>query len=372
MDESIQTGEAVALPEAPISASDYGDAYLYKGDCMVSMRTMIADGFAGKFAAVICDPPYGIGFSGKKWDSPDTVAFRPEVWGLAMELLAPGGHLVAFGAPRTYHRLACAVEEAGFEIRDQLLWLHSQGKPVCQDVGQFIDLALGCVREPKVIPYTKSRIGNPKNRAVERPYITRARELGHHIKAGDVPVSPEANHWNGWGDNLKPGHESIVLARKPLASPTLARNALAYGCGPINVAACPGPNGTTTCNVLRDDSAEVEDAFPDVGKDKSAANYFSAFGWTPEEADVRQWHYCGKDKGNDYTHCTVKPLSLMRWLVRLLCPPGGVVLDPFSGSGTTLEAALLEGRYSVGCEMNEESWADTDKRIARVQAKLAA
>ena len=379
-DATVQEIQTVKGTAPPFPSSDYGDTFLYRGDCLSAMRNMLEDGFAGMFAAVVCDPPYGLDFSGMSWDSPDTIAFRPEVWTLAMELLAPGGHLVAFGSSRTYHRLACAVEDAGFEIRDQLLWLYGQGRAVDQDVSKEIDRVLGFEREKKVIPFSKSTIGNTKNRKDHRPNHTLARERGYHVTAGDTPLSEEAIHWNGWGNNLKPGHEPIVLARKPLerapgvkrGNPTLAKNALAYGCGPINTGACPGPDGRQAGNVLCEAAPDVVDAFPMVSAKTSAASYFSAFGWSPDEEDAKNWHYCAKYKVSEYEHCTIKPVSVMRWLIRLLCPPGGVVLDPFSGSGTTLEAALLEGRYSVGCEMNEASWADTRLRITRAQEKLAA
>jgi DNA modification methylase len=432
MSEDTRTADAPETPAAPvIEVADYGDAYVFKGDCLASMQHLIALGLTESVHAIICDPPYGIGFMARNWDTPETIAFRPEIWSLTLQLLKPGGHLAAFGSPRTYHRLA--VEDAGFEIRDSLMWIYGTGFPKNVDVSREIDRTLGAVREPKRIPYAE--VGNLKARGDVRPFMVKAAELGYHEMPGDTPVSPEAAQWSGYGTALKPGHEPILLARKPLKG-TIAQNVLAYGTGALNIDACRVGDevvraraqvggekfGRTVddqgevprvvvdagqrsrrhpANVVHDGGDAVVDAFASfaapgqkaasrTGGDKSgsvygkmghppeamqprgdtgtASRYFSSCGWSPEEEEDKLFHYSGKANKAERagsSHPTQKPVALMRWLVRLLCPPDGAVFDPFSGSGTTLEAALIEGRHALGCEITPEYWPDIERRVKR-------
>ncbi len=336
-----------------IAATDYGDAFLYRGDCLRVMRAMIDQGFSGQIDSVVCDPPYGIAFGGEVWDSPDTVAFRSEVWTLALQLLRPGGHLIAFSARRTFHHLAVAIERAGFEIRDQLLWLYGTGNPANQDVGKFIDKQLGAVRGVKRIP--RSATGNTKARSQTRPNIELAKLRGFHETADSTPITAEAIRWDGWGNNLKPAHEPMVLARKPLAETSIARNVLAHGTGCINVDASRVPEGNRfPATVIVDGSADVADILG------AASRYFYAAKASRAEKGAT-------------SHLTVKPLSLMRYLTRLVTPPGGVVLDPFCGSGTTLEAGVLEGFRPIGIELTPDYWPDVDARMRRAMGgSLAA
>lgn len=234
-----------------------------------------------------------------------------------LRVLKPGGHLVAFGGTRTWHRLATAAEEAGFEIRDSLVWLYGTGFPKSLDLTAALE------------------------RNVSRDQPTRS--------------ALDATHWQGWGTALKPAQEPIVLARKPLAG-TVASNVLAHGTGALNIDACridPGPTpgaqppaqpsrGRWPTNVFLDPSqAAVLDRM-------SHPNSASRFFWVAKPSTAERVTVAG------VAHPTVKPVTLMRELVRLVTPVGGTVLDPFAGSGTTVEACLLEGVSCVAIERDAQ------------------
>ncbi|WP_419900616.1 DNA-methyltransferase [Roseomonas sp. USHLN139] len=306
------------------------------------------------------------GFMGKEWDGGD-IAFQPETWRLAFDLLKPGGHLLAFGGSRTYHRMAVAIEDAGFELRDTVMWLYGTGFPKSHDVSKGIDKMLGAERE-KVAP--KSVIGHQRNIGNVRPYMLDP----NHMTVSDEPASPEAAQWQGWGTALKPAFEPIIVARKPLAG-TVAANVLAHGTGALNIDACrvqgednpvkwdkprggiwttdsaatgtlvENPAGRWPANVIHDGSEQVEAAFPG----EAARFFYSAKASKADRADSK--------------HPTVKPLALMRYLCRLVTPPGGTVLDPFSGSGTTLQAAMECGFNAIAIEREPEYQADIRRRI---------
>jgi site-specific DNA-methyltransferase (adenine-specific) len=336
------------------------------GDCLEVMRRLVDEGV--RVDSIVTDPPYGIGFMGKKWDTPGSFVERKtdttrtwdhvggnhnpsnaldaartrrregvrfgrwcEDWAsAAIDLLRPGGHLVAFGGTRTFHRLACAIEDAGFEIRDQIGWVFGSGFPKSRNVG------------------------------------------------------------NGWGTALKPAWEPVCVARKPLIG-TVAENVLQHGCGALNIDACrvetaPGDKGEWPiterrhsdvaytlapvatvqdkgrwpANVIHDGSEEVLAGFPaEAGGGRSAARFF----------------YCAKASGAERAgskHPTVKPLALMRYLCRLVTPPGGTVLDPFAGSGSTLQAAVEDGFNAIGIEREAEYVADIERRLERAQPRLVA
>ena len=313
--------------------------------------------------SIVTDPPYELGFMGKKWDS-SGVAYRVDVWAEALRVLKPGGHLLAFGGSRTYHRMACAIEDAGFEIRDQIQWIYGSGFPKSKNIG------------------------------------------------------------GGWGTALKPAHEPIVMARKPLIG-TVAENVQAHGTGAINVDGCrvetsdtyAYPNGPVGCkssefhyqgrsekpaesnplgrwpaNVIHDGSEEVLEQFPEAtgqqgdvrgtepsctGDENTVAfgkfNRVAFRGKRNDSGSASRFFYCAKaskedrdwalEKGNH--HPTVKPIDLMRYLCRLVTPPGGIVLDPFAGSGSTLRAAFIEGFKPIGIEISDEYC-----RIARARMNL--
>lgn len=408
-----------------------GRVVLHQADCRDALRSL-AD---NSIDSVVTDPPYALvsiqkrfgkpgsapakdvygrgaaGFMGKQWDTGE-VAFSEEFWAEVLRVLKPGGHVVAFSGTRTYHRMAVAIEDAGFDIRDQLGWVYGSGFP-------------------------KS-----------------------HNQHGD---------WEGWGTALKPAWEPIALARKPLVG-TVAGNLAEWGVGAINVDGCRvehggaedtrrnaagGDNGLTgtgtfkirerraedqelhsgrwPANILHDGSEEVLAAFPDTKSGSRKAGEYGLMGYHGADAapmpaidgdsgSAARFFYCAKasradrDAGLDHlpkksggmvsntsgqhttrrdegyeptpranTHPTVKPTTLMQWLCRLVTPPGGVILDPFMGSGSTGKAAVLEGFQFIGCEREDEympiatariAWAtgaaSTDERPAVAQQQPAA
>lgn len=314
---------------------DDGDVGLYLGDCLDVLREMDPE----SVDAVVCDPPYGLEFMGKEWDryAPPQFAAWCETWAReALRVLKPGGHLLAFGGTRTFHRLTCGLEDAGLEIRDCLSWLYGSGFPKSLDVSKAIEKAAGAARE-----------------------------------------------WQGWGTALKPAWEPCVVARKPLAG-TVAENVQQHGTGALNVDGCrigADGGGRWPANVaLDEDAAAMLDAQSGVQRDGIAVNRnrpedgstYNASSYMigdKRRQDVgyggsggaSRFYYTAKasradrnTSGANNTHPTVKPTDLMRWLVRLVTPPGGVVLDPFAGSGSTLVAARAEGFRAIGIEREEE------------------
>jgi DNA modification methylase len=325
------------------------------------------------------------GFMGKQWDTGE-VAFSDVFWAECLRVLKPGGHVVAFSGTRTYHRMTVAIEDAGFEIRDQLAWVYGSGFPKSHDVSKAIDKAAGAVREKVRV----TNVRNPKATGggkdgmagATRPWIESALERGYHEKDGDEPATPAAREWQGWGTALKPAWEPICLARKPLAG-TVAENVLDHGTGALNIDGCrvgseggtrkadPVPESKTVsafgnglngggvapidagrwpANIVHDDSTEVTGAFPD-----GAARFFYS-------AKADKLDRIGSK------HPTVKPVDLMQWLVRLVTPPDGTVLDPFAGSGSTGEAAWREGMRCILIEREEEYQADIAERLRLTNA----
>lgn len=378
----------------------------HAGACSMSVQILIGDARerlkelpAASIDSCVTDPPYHLtsivkrfgatnaapvkpgktgayarasrGFMGQTWDGGD-VAFQPDTWAEVWRVLKPGAHLVAFSGTRTYHRMACAIEDAGFEIRDQLAWVYGSGFP-------------------------KSH-----------------------------------NQDGGWGTALKPAWEPIAFARKPLAG-TVAANMAAHGTGAINIDGCrittdevlrvgagniparhdpevprgrdgeasaakryqsegatnfaatPGPrggdpSGRWPANIIHDGSDEVVAAFPTVAsgapsgiKAGGSKNVYGDFaGGIPvtgygDEGSAARFFYCAKatseERGEGNTHPTVKPIELMRWLCRLVTPAGGTVLDPFTGSGSTLVAADMEQFSAIGCELSADFAAIAERRI---------
>ena len=299
----------------------YGDAarwLLLHADCLTLMPELPEN----SVDAVVTDPPYGIGFGGEAWDGgtlTEGSAFQrwTTAWAAeALRVLKPGGWLAAFGSPRTAHRLVAGVEDAGFEVRDQLLWLYAQGVP-------------------------KSR-----------------------VRGG------------GLGLGLKPAYEPVLLARKPFKG-TLDANLAAHGTGALQIDAArvprrEGGRGFWPANVVLSHDPDCRpgrcrpdcpvaliDTEPRPGREVSRLFFASKANRQEREAGcealaLRQVPIYARGGGSvrlvRNTHPTVKPLALMRWLVRLVCPPGGTVLDPFTGSGSTGAAAVLEGRRFVGVE----------------------
>jgi site-specific DNA-methyltransferase (adenine-specific) len=345
--------------------------------------------------SIVTDPPYELGFMGKSWDA-SGIAFNIKVWAECLRVLKPGGHLLAFSGSRTYHRMAVAIEDAGFEIRDQIMWIYGSGFPKSLDVSKAID----------------------KNAGVEREIISEIPAygiggngiLGGHSEGATAkltyPFTAEAKQWQGWGTALKPAHEPIVVARKPLIG-TVAANVLTYGTGGLNIdGARIGNEGGTA----RDGKANQPNdsgwenmrghGIQELNKGRWPANVihdgieseWSKFfycakaskGDRNEGLDLEQFplrHYTTANKMGGETdtmltgsgnprdsrkqnyHPTVKPTDLMRYLCRLITPPGGIVLDPFMGSGSTGKAAIYENFKFIGIEMLDDYISIAEARI---------
>jgi DNA modification methylase len=411
------------------------------GDCLDVMRRLIADGV--QVDSVVTDPPYHLtsivkrfgkpgsaeckvgatgayarsskGFMGKEWDGGD-IAFRAETWELALQLLKPGGHLVAFSGTRTYHRMACAIEDAGFEIRDQLAWCYGSGFPKSHDISKAIEATLAHGGS-STIQMRKAAMGGdykPYDGAGEfRTGKTRAKNSPNPKGAEFAPATEAAREWQGWGSALKPAWEPIALARKPLIG-TVAANVLAHGTGALNVDGCrveaepwthPGSNavggvygdfandaprqndkGRWPANLLHDGSPEVLAGFPETGGKLGGGyerapsesigtfktNARTTFDISDAGGSAARFFYSAKADASDRLgskHPTVKPTDLMAWLCRLITPPGGTVLDPFAGSGSTGMACLREGFDAILIEREAEYIADIKRRLAHVKGE---
>ena len=366
---------------------------LLKGNCLDTLKTLDT----ASVDSIVTDPPYELGFMGKSWDN-SGIAYSTELWAECLRVLKPGGHLLAFSGSRTYHRMVVAIEDSGFEIRDQIMWLYGSGFPKSLDVSKGIDKAAGLLKDEgkafTVAGRTDANLPDPITKNYKPP----------------LPATPEAQQWEGWGTALKPAHEPIVVARKPLIG-TVANNVLTYGTGAINIDGSrvnsgdeavatflkkgnksdngiygDGLNGSKSigavtnygrwpANVIHDGSDEVLAGFPN-----EAARFFYCAKASKSERnaglgklDGREVHRYGAGIGEGKTpdapaidknfHPTVKPVALMRYLIKLVTPPGGRVLDPFLGSGTTAVAATLEGFEWIGCEMTEDYWPIIEARV---------
>ncbi len=301
-----------------------------------------------------------------------------EAWARALyECLLPGAYLFAFGGTRTYHRMVCAIEDAGFEIRDQFAWLYGCGFPKSHDVSKAIDKSKGATRTESLGKSNRHGGGIAGNGT--------SYELPPDVPELYAPATPEAAAWQGWGTAVKPALEPIVLARKPLDG-TVAHNVLTHGCGGLNIDGCRTDLGRFPANVLHDGSPDVLGAFAEFGTTKSSGHVRvnnTALGrmnddaWQPtrtlcagvnDSGSAARFFYSAKaDAGDraDSKHPTVKPVDLIRWLVTLACPPGGHVLDCFAGSGTTGEACMLAGFDCTLIEREAQHAKDIEHRIKR-------
>jgi DNA modification methylase len=424
--------------------SDDGRVELICGDCVDILPTL------GRVDACVTDPPYGLSFMGKKWDyDVPSVA----IWQECLRVLKPGGHLLAFAGTRTQHRMACAIEDAGFEIRDMIAWVYGSGFPKSADVSKAIDKESGVERE-----VVGSKIGQPGYSLTDGKGGLYGGGFGAD-GTGDgecritAPATEAAKQWEGWGTALKPAHEPITVARKPLVG-TVAANVLEHGTGGLNIDMCRvGTDGGTTrsgqadypknpdgtedrshswartghgieptnsgrwpANLIHDGSDEVVGLFPqtksgkaEVGTGKGFAENASGIASTGKIAScfgdsgsAARFFYCAKASKRDRDegceglgerkagalnmrtdahserngmdtaprrnhHPTVKPTDLMRYLCRLVTPKGGLVLDPFMGSGSTGKAAIMEGFGFIGIERDPVYF---DMAVARVQAAM--
>lgn len=429
---------------------------LERGDCAEVMASMESN----SVDAIVTDPPYGLAFMGADWDSfgastgKESIDERRDkmneylgsnavvpafasshshmpklsemrefqkrmtpIFAEALRVAKPGAHLLCFGGTRTFHRMACAIEEAGWEVRDCIMWTYGQGFPKSMDVAKAIDKSTGYVGE--VIGERTVDVGMQ----------------GGHMHAGRKQqqqqqqvrsLSDLARKWDGWGTCLKPAWEPIIVARKPLDG-TVAHNVLTWGVGALNIDACRVPTSETIsnhsrtadaarskgkygdssaqethqtsgqslgrfpANLVHDGSEDVLALFPQSkgqqgnlsGNEPSRTGDNGIYGHYGPRSEciarndfgsAARFFYCAKankkDRGEGNDHPTVKPTELMSWLVRLVTPQGGVVLDPFMGSGSTGVAAKREGMGFIGIERDGHYFEIASRRLESEPATL--
>ena len=458
---------------------------LYHGDCLDVLKELEMN----SIDSIVTDGPYGLSFMGKKWDY-DVPSV--EIWQECLRVLKPGGHLLAFAGSRTYHRMAVRIEDAGFDIRDQIMWIYGSGFPKSHNISKQLDKRGGnnnltkevadALKEARVsrgISKTEAdklfcdgttnyqwfegrkdgvrlpddetfqkicnewneldkykTIINSANREVVGKYEGDAGGLGGErlgSKGGDItiPATNVAKDWEGWGTALKPAHEPIVMARKPIEG-TVAENTLQYGVGGLNIDATrvgykddadknsfdirkydsykstfqsyeentldktdykveqPNELGRWPANVILDEEAGqiLDEQSGERGngwkKNYGATDYngkqydsstqqcvfgggFTGKNTYADTGGASRFFYCPKaskkDREEGNVHPTVKPTDLMKYLIRLVTPKDGIVLDPFMGSGSTGKAAMQEGMWFVGIEREREYYEIAKQRI---------
>lgn len=412
--------------------------------------------------SIVTDPPYELSFMGKKWDS-SGISYNINVWKECLRILKPGAHMLVFGGTRTYHRMTCAVEDAGFEIRDSIQWIYAQGFPKNHNISKAIDKIKGV--KGKVVGKKDFSYPKSDNSIQQSSYGISGGKLAKGTTAERVkldimaPTSIKAQQWEGWGTALKPAHEPILLARKPISEKNIALNVLEHGTGGINIDKCrvdyqseydksqatpqgkctskeigvigaspdvgrnieridfnrPEQKGRWPANVIFDEKAgKLLDQQSGVSKSKKSLmgkgfddsnvyntgdlNFKSERGFN-DSGGASRFFYCpkaskkernlgcedlekrqqnssrkeGKPGGDNPRnrgvhkranyHATVKPLKLLRYLVKLVTPPNGIVIDPFAGSGTTCIACKLEGFRFIGIDVENDYCEIARKRI---------
>jgi DNA modification methylase len=383
------------------------------GDCLEVMAGMEAS----SIDTIITDPPYGLSFMGKDWDHGiPGVAF----WEAALRVAKPGAFLLAFGGTRTFHRLTVAIEDAGWEIRDCMMWLYGSGFPKSHDISRAIDKAAG--EDPIDIGQSTNWRESKRNREQNGQMEVRGDNAGRLT----APATDAAKEWDGWGTALKPAWEPIIVAMKPLDG-TFANNALTHGVAGLNIdgaripttddlngggytprnhptawvgsggmhkvgASAGGefvqPEGRWPANVILDEAAGemLDEQSGESGSSKTTqrttpanrAETYSGFencsgrvnapNTYAGSGGASRFFYCAKasrsERGEYNKHPTVKPLKLMEYLCKMtMTPTGGVVLDPFAGSGSTLLAARNVGRNFIGIEISNESCGVIKRRL---------
>lgn len=335
---------AERLMKLPEPIYDDGRATLYLGDAVELFPRLPA----ASIDALVTDPPYGLSFNGQAWD--DATGFReslphidtsamtaPEVfetwctaWAAgALHALKPGAHVAAFGGARTWHRMVRGLENAGFEIRDQIAWLHSTGMPKSMDLSHAIDKHHGVQRPDRTV------------KTSEHDGVLGATRT---VLSKGTPVTAEAQQWEGWGTALRPSFEPIIIARKPPEGNTI-RNVLRHGVGGINIDGARFADDRWPTNVAFDPSqADALDMLTGTWQGEALSRKFPIFRFDHKPSAGERPRAFG------VSHATVKSLALMRWLITLVTPLHGVVLEPFTGSGTTLEAAASLGHRVLGFE----------------------
>lgn len=368
---------------------------LLLGDCLDKLKELADE----SVDSIVSDPPYGLSFMGKKWDyDVPSVA----IWRECIRVLKPGGYLLAFAGSRTYHVMAMRIENAGFDICDQLMWIYGSGFPKSHNISKAIDKKVGA--KGKTL-YVENRKNSPSG------LVLLGRDSKDIERIISAPAAPAARIWEGWGTALKPAHEPIVMAQKPIVEDTIEMNVLKHGIGGLNINACRIGNegatkrshqsvnktitGWTTghavhavhagrwpANIILSEEAGVD-------LDRSQGDLPTAgpsrFFYVPkvskrernagiEKMVTKKVHRYGSglgegidpqapSKDNNF-HPTIKPILLMEYLIRLVTPPNGIVLDPFMGSGST-GCAAVAGEWSfIGCELSPEYFEIAKRRIA--------
>lgn len=385
---------------------------IYNMDCLEGMK-LIPD---NSIDSIVTDPPYELGFMGKSWDSTG-IAYNVELWKECLRVLKHGGYLLAFGGTRTYHRMACAIEDAGFEIRDQMQWIYGSGFPKSLDISKAIDKKLGAKREV-IGEYKHPTAKNGKRTGNKSPYQAENNPLDGSYNV-TAPSTDLAKQWEGWGTALKPANEPIVVARKPLSEKTVAENVLKWGTGGINLDDCriehnepikttnrkqrsatwntdtcgfdstknttasASPLGRFPANVIFDEEAgkmlDEKTGVLSSGKMKQhiEGGKYNVYGkMYPRDVETigdsggaSRFFYCAKaskkERGEGNTHPTVKPISLIRYLITLVTPPNGICLDLFEGSGTHALACKELGLDYIGFELDKQYCDIANKRILK-------
>ena len=428
---------------------------LYQGNMLDMLEVIDKE----SIDSIITDPPYELNFMGKGWDN-SGIAFQPDTWKKCYEVLKPGGYLLAFGGSRTFHRIACAIEDAGFEIRDTIMWLYGSGFPKSQNIGKMYDKKMGNDR----VKIGETKIG--KTSLGDGSGWDTSQNMKDIKATGKIDITKGTSKFEGWGSSLKPSYEPIIVARKPFKG-SLVDNVIKYGVGGINIDECrvehneplkttnrkgiqnygdfnwnydttknhiasANPKGRFPANTIltydETDFEEVCGGFP-ISKSKGAfpkkINGKSNITFRSDEerenrielndsGSASRYFYCAKaskkdrdegldefeeikcsmmasndniDKNGNFTgmlagrktkkrntHPTVKPTNLMQYLVRLVTPNGGTILDPFNGSGSTGKAVMYENKERdknykyIGIELTEEYLPIAKARIEYVSS----
>lgn len=354
---------------------------LIHGECLEKLKELASN----SVDSLVTDPPAGISFMGKDWDGDKGgrdawIAWMTEVMGECLRVLKPGAHALVWAIPRTSHWTTTALENAGFEIRDVVTHLFGTGFPKSLDVSKAIDKAAGAEREvicQKAYSNQDTR-GNPISETGGRgPGLGQDKpRLQLDITA---PATDSAKQWQGWGTALKPACEFWILCRKPISEKTVAANVLKWGTGALNIDASrigtdkrhpgnytAGNDGGTWANRY----GSVDKSTFDSNQGRFPANLVldeEAAAALDKQSGASRFFYVAKaskaDKGADNTHPTVKSTALMSYLIKLVTPPNGLVLDPFMGSGSTGVAAQREGFHFTGIEKDDSYFSIAVKRI---------
>ena len=393
---------------------------IYNGDCREITASL------SEVSAVVTDPPYELGFMGKSWDSKG-ISFQSETWRIIRKSCLSGSPLLSFGGSRTSHRIACAIEDAGWEIRDTLMWVYGSGFPKSLDISKAIDKRAG--REGRVVGTRKHHYpdsdcwGEPKNTSSDGYFQSERKNTNLGAIPIIEPATPEAQLWEGYGTGLKPAFEPVILAMNPLDG-TFANNALKHGVAGLNIDGCrveceliktvqgqstnqqsglmysgkdqrhlrifENSKGRFPANFIHDGSQQVMELFPEtksgggqknrlgnqwVESGRQRIEYEDAIEYDSNSGSAARFFYCAKsskrERGEFNDHATVKPIALMEYLVKLVkYPEYNLIIDPFMGSGTTLLACINLGIPVTGIDSDESSCEIAAKRCSQSVMEL--